>query len=208
MVIVFSFSFVHCRQRNSFYYVLGFGLVERSCPRERAKKPAEKQDNFVKTEPSHPRIGVKIEVIIPVTVEKKMPTGEVDVARTAEFPTVQALADFANKTSSALVEVKLVPVEATLAAEVEVTQPDTQATEAAEEARQQSPTPHTIPQQSPSRDSAEWTIIDDVEKSNASAAAVITLVASSKSPPQQTQVEKVPLHPGNLSQDTSFPIFD
>ena len=91
-----------------------------------------------------------------------MPTGEVDVARAAEFPNAQALADFANQTSSALVEVKVVPVEAEVAQTVAQA-----ATEAAEEARQQSSTPHTTPQQSPSRESTEWTIVDDIEISNA-----------------------------------------
>ena len=106
---------------------------------------------------------MKINVIIPVIVEKKIPTGEVDVARPAEFPNAQALADFANQTSSALVEVKVVPVEAEVAQTVAQA-----ATESAEEARQQSSTPHTTSQQSPSRESAEWTIVDDVEKWNAS----------------------------------------
>ena len=105
---------------------------------------------------------MKIKVIIPVTVEKKIPTGEVDAARAAEFPNAQALADFANQTSSALVEVKVVPVEAEVAQTVAQA-----ATEAAEEARQQSSTPHTTPQQSPSRESTEWTIVDDIEISNA-----------------------------------------
>ena len=97
-----------------------------------------------------------------------IPTGEVDAARAAEFPNAQALADFANQTSSALVQVKVVSVETMLAAEAKVAQPIAQAaTEAEEEAKQQFPTLHTTPQQSPSRESTEWTIVDDIEISNA-----------------------------------------
>ena len=185
---------------------------------------------------------MKKEVIIPVTVEKEVPTKVPEVnpyaqvadaiaaARAAELANAQSFADFANQ-AAAVVEVKVAPIEAMLAAQAAearaaaahaaeaqaVAQAAAEAAaraaaqaaaeaaaQAAEEARKQTPSPQptTTPQQSPSRDSGDWTIVDDVEKSNASAAAAAAanLGARPKSPPQQPLVEKAPLHPGNLTR--------
>ena len=218
-------------------FYLGFGSVGRSCPRESAQKTEEKQENVGKAET---KTEVKKEVIIPVTVEKEVPTKVPEVnpyaqvadaiaaARAAELANAQSFADFANQ-AAAVVEVKVAPIEAMLAAQAaEARAAAAQAAEAkavaqaaaeaaaraaaqaaaeaaaqaAEEARKQTPSPQptTTPQQSPSRDSGDWTIVDDVEKSNASAAAAANLGARPKSPPQQPLVEKAPLHPGNLTR--------
>ena len=192
-------------QNNSFCFYSGCGSDGKNCSHETAQKPEENQDNVGKAETE---TEAKKEVIIPATVEKKMPSKTKEInpyaevadsiaaGRTVsvEFANAQTLkADLPNQTS-ALIEVKVLPVESMLAAEAKV------ATEAEVKTKKLSPTPTTTPQQSPSRDSGDWTIVDDdVEKSNASVAAAIG--ARPKCPPQQlTITEKTPLHPGKLLQ--------
>ena len=201
---------IHCRQSNSFGFhpPSGFGSVEKNFPHQMAQKQEDKQENDGKAETipetSQSETEAEKEVVISATVEKKAPTKTEEVspyaevadsiaaARAVEFANAQTLADFPNQTS-ALVRVKFVPVEAIIAAETKV------ATEAeVVETNKLSDTPTTTPQQSPSRDSGDWTIVDDdVEKSNASVAAAIG--ARPKCPPQQlTITEKAPLCPGKL----------
>ena len=210
MVIVFEL--IHCRQSNSFGFHSppGFGSVEKNSQHKTALKPEEKQEKDGKPETIpetiQPETEAEKEVVIPATVEKKAPTKTAEVspyadvadsiaaARTVEFANAQALADVPNQTS-ALVQVKVSPVEAMLAAQAAEAKVATEA-----EVEKRSPKPTTTQHQSPS-DSGDWTIVDnDVEKSsNASAAAAIG--ARPKCPPQQlTITEKTPLHPGKLLQ--------
>ena len=209
MVIVFEL--IHCRQSNSFGFHSppGFGSVEKNSQHKTALKPEEKQEKDGKPETIpetiQPKTEAEKEVVIPATVEKKAPTKTAEVspyadvadsiaaARTVEFANAQALADVPNQTS-ALVQVKVSPVEAMLAAQAAEAKVATEA-----EVEKRSPKPTTTQHQSPS-DSGDWTIVDDyVEKSNASAAAAIG--ARPKCPPQQqTITEKAPLHPGKLLQ--------
>ena len=209
MVIVFEL--IYCRQSNSFSFHSppGFGSVEKNFQHKTAQKPEEKQEKDgkpeTKTEAKQPETESEKEVVIPATVEK-VPTKTAEVspyadvadsiaaARTVEFANAQALADVPNQTS-ALVQVKVSPVEAMLAAQAAEAKVATEA-----EVEKRSPNPTTTQHQSPS-DSGDWTIVDnDVEKSsNASAAAAIG--ARPKCPPQQlTITEKTPLHPGKLLQ--------
>ena len=93
-----------------------------------------------------------------------------------EFANAQTLkADLPNQTS-ALIEVKVLPVESMLAAEAKV------ATEAEVKTKKLSPTPTTTPQQSPSRQSSDGTIVDDVEVSNASSTAAAPSSSAKKVP--------------------------
>ena len=101
-----------------------------------AQKQEDKQENDGKDETIpetiQPETEAEKEVVIPATVEKKVPTKTEEVgsyyaevadsiaaARAVEFANAQTLADFHNQTS-ALVQVKFVPVEAILAAETKV----------------------------------------------------------------------------------------